>query len=416
MRILFLLHDWLPEHVGGTEVHTLELARELARLGHEPTILCTERDQARADGDLLRREHQGIPVIEVAHAREYACAEEMWGEPRQAAVFRRILRTVRPDVLHVEHFAAWGTGVLALAREAGVPAFVTLHDFHLLCARGTLLRDDGSLCAGDCSQCLESLPPPRAGAGPGPWAAAAEARREQHREDLRSASAVISPSRFLARLMEQRGMVREGSVHVLDSGLVGEWREPRVSDPRTPVRVGYVGGLYPSKGVHVLVEALARLAPGLATLDVHGVLEWFPDYVARLRNSAAGRVEVQWHGRFAPEQLDRILDGLDLLVLPSLWPENRPLTLQAAFRRGVAVLAADLGGMRELCDAGRYGRLFPRGDPAALAREIEGLARDRARLFEVACARPRLASIGEVAQAHLALYGAARTSLPSESP
>ena len=63
-------------------------------------------------------------------------------------------------------------------------------------------------------------------------------------------------------------------------------RPARRTEATEPLRVGYVGGIYPSKGVHVLCEAFAKLAErGVAAkLSVHGVLDWFPDYVAELRN------------------------------------------------------------------------------------------------------------------------------------
>src|SRR5687767_6301789 len=161
MKLLYLLHDFLPEHVGGTEVHTAELARAMARRGHDVVIACTERDLARPDGTIVERAHEGLRVLEAAHAREYSCAEATWVEPAAREVFARILDQERPDVVHVQHFAQWGTGVLRLARERGIPALVTLHDYHLLCANACLLRADGSLCAGDCAECLRGLPAPR---------------------------------------------------------------------------------------------------------------------------------------------------------------------------------------------------------------------------------------------------------------
>ena len=112
MKILYLLHDFLPEHVGGTEVHTFQLAMEFARRDHEVLIVCTERDLSRADGDERERRHAGLRVLEIAHSREYACAEETWEEPRQREVFAKLLARERPDVLHIQHFAQWGSAVL----------------------------------------------------------------------------------------------------------------------------------------------------------------------------------------------------------------------------------------------------------------------------------------------------------------
>ena len=405
MKILYLLHDFLPEHVGGTEVHTFQLAQELAKHGHGIVIVCTERDLSRPDGDVRERCVDGLRVLEVAHAREYGCAEETWEEPRQRAIFEGILARERPDLLHVQHFAQWGSAVLELAKDAGVPSVVTLHDYHLLCANACLLRADGALCAGDCGQCLRSLPAPRiAGTA---LETAANARRAQHAAHLRLATTVIAPSRFLASRMLDRRMLAPEQIQVLDSGVVGPWREPRASEPTRPLRLAYIGGIYPSKGVHVLIEAFTKLPAGTATLDLHGVLEWFPSYVGHLRKLAGLRADMRWHGRFAPQAIDTLLEEVDLLVVPSLWYENRPLSIQAAFRCGVPVVASDLGGMRELVEPDRGGLLFEHGDAVALSGLLASLAGDRARLLALARARPKLPAMGEVADRHLELYAAA---------
>jgi glycosyltransferase involved in cell wall biosynthesis len=405
MKLLYLLHDFLPEHVGGSEVHTFQLAQEFARRGHEVVIACTERDLSRKDGDLRERRHGGLRVIEAAHSREYASAQELWEEPRQRAVFERILEDVRPELLHVQHFAQWGSAVLELAHRARVPSLVTLHDYHLLCANGCLLRADGAMCAGDCAQCLQTLPQLRPGT-PSPESAA-DARRAQHAAHLSLARFVISPSRFLAsRMLEQRMLLPE-KVRIVDSGVVGPWREPRASDPARALRLAFIGGIYPVKGVHILIEAFTQLPRGVATLDLHGVLEWFPSYVAHLRKLAGERDDLCWHGRFAPEEIDTLLERADLLVVPSLWYENRPLTVQAAIRCGVPVLASDQGGLAELVASGRGGEVFPHGDSGALSSRISALAGDRSQLLALARARPSLPSIAEVADLHFELYSAA---------
>jgi glycosyltransferase involved in cell wall biosynthesis len=409
MKLLYLVHDFLPEHVGGTEVHSFELASEMQRRGHEVVVVCSERIPQREDGTVLEREWQGLRVLECVHQREYACAEHTWEEPQARAVLQSLLQRERPDVLHVQHFAQWGTAVLEVARELSIASVVTLHDYHLLCAQACLLREDGSLCAGDCAACLQGLPTPRAGAAQDALEAAANARRTWHRKHLAAAARVIAPSRFLAQMMLEQRMCSAQQLEVLASGVSGPWRDPQLSDPRAPLRLAYVGGLYPNKGVHVLIEAFTRQKRGVATLDIHGVLEWFPSYVEHLRHLCAGRDDVRWRGRFAPEELDARLDTADVLVLPSLWYENRPLTLQAAFRRGLCVVASDLGGMAELVRPGQGGALFSRGDVGALAQLLSELAADRARVLALARARPPLPGLDAVADRHLELYRSARS-------
>jgi glycosyltransferase involved in cell wall biosynthesis len=45
--------------------------------------------------------------------------------------------------------------------------------------------------------------------------------------------------------------------------------------------------------------------------------------------------------------------------------------------RGVAVVASDAGGLSEIVEDGRTGRLVRRGDPGALAEALLGILSDR---------------------------------------
>jgi glycosyltransferase involved in cell wall biosynthesis len=126
--------------------------------------------------------------------------------------------------------------------------------------------------------------------------------------------------------------------------------------------------------VHLAIEAFARLRtseqrPG-AVLRIHGNADWYPSYVKRLR-ALAGGLPVEFCGEFDEERTGEVYAGLDVLVVPSLWWENAPLTIHEATLMRVPVLAADFGGMAEFVRDGMNGRLFRRGDADDLARVMQ---------------------------------------------
>ena len=407
MRILIALHDYLPLHTGGSEVHAHQSGAELARRGHAVTALFTERDPSIAEGTIRRGELDGVQTIEVVHQREYADVRDTWEERGSLAIFGRLVRELAPDVVHFHHLALWGAGALALAREAGARVVVTLHDYHLLCDAGTLLRPDGELCDGAtraaCTACIRRHPvlverwsdAGDAGDAEEIYARAVRERFERHRQDLARAHRVISPSRFLAGVFAEAGFLAADDCVVLKAGYPGPERAPRTRDPERPLRLGYVGGVYFSKGLHVLVRAFRHLDGLPCELDVHGHLDWFPDYVAELRRAAAGR-PIRFHGPFDPPRIDQILAEIDVLVVPSVWVENMPITIQEAYRNGLPVIATDLGGMAEAVEHERSGLTFPRGDAAALARAIRSLAEDAALYDRLARGRPAVPTLEEV--------------------
>jgi glycosyltransferase involved in cell wall biosynthesis len=69
-----------------------------------------------------------------------------------------------------------------------------------------------------------------------------------------------------------------------------------------------------------------------------------------------------------------ILAGLDMVVVPSIWYENSPLTIQEAFIARVPVITANEGGMAELVRDGIDGLHFRLGDAADLRRKLRYVA------------------------------------------
>ena len=403
MNILLVVHDYLPDHIGGTEVHTHQLARALQEVGHEVRVATTERRLDFEEGQWIEREHEGVPVSELVHTREYSHAFESLRSPFAAKAFAARLPEWNPDVVHFQHLAHFGAECVEVARDFGAAVVCTLHDYYLLCQHSTLRKSSGELCSdatrARCADCVQGLPFPEL-ASESPRRTELEqldyvhSRERLHRHFLRSAQAVIAPSRFLVERFSAAGFVENGRWFQLKAGYPGVVHPPRPA-PVGTLRVGYVGGIYPAKGVHVAIEAFAMLRDANLRLELHGVLEWFPDYVTELRELAEGSA-VEFVGRFDPRDVDRVLSGLDLLVVPSLWYENMPLTIHEAFRCGVPILVSDLGGMREAVDPGRGGERFPAGDARALAERLRELEGDRERLAELAAARPVIPTVDEV--------------------
>ncbi len=411
MKILVVVHDYLPFHIAGTELHAHQSGAELVRRGHDVTALFTERDLSREVGSERRGVLDGVKTIEVVHQREYADVRETYLEEGSARIFKKLLDELRPDVVHFHHFAFWGASCARIAREAGCRVVATLHDYHLLCDNSVLLCKDGSLCTdgprGDCFECLQRHPlyPDRAAeeSRETAFAKAMTERRELHREALGQVHRVVCPSHFLAGLFREAGWLQDEQIAVMKAGYPGPRRGPRRSDAAQPLRVGFVGGVYPSKGVHILVEAFSKLESAPVSLSIHGALDWFPDYVGGLRAAAEG-FAVSFPGRFEPDQLDAVLAELDLLVVPSIWYENMPITLQEAFRNSIPVVASDLGGMTEAVEDAVSGLLVAPGDSTALAAAIRRLAEDRELLFALASQTPDPPTLEQVASELESLY------------
>jgi glycosyltransferase involved in cell wall biosynthesis len=173
---------------------------------------------------------------------------------------------------------------------------------------------------------------------------------------------------------------------VVENGLpLQRWAAYRAPPPPTggPLRIGFIGSVLPSKGVHLLVEAFRQLGdPSGMRLDIWGeVLPFHNDrsYGERLAALRRGyESAITLHGAYANDELPSILARLDVVVVPSLWYEAFGLTIREAFLAKVPVVVAGHGAMAEAVEHGRTGLTFEAGDKHALADALRRLADDPA--------------------------------------
>jgi glycosyltransferase involved in cell wall biosynthesis len=436
LRILFVTASYPPESLGGVELHVQGLCRALAAAGHEPHILA--RSGKLPHLQTARETVQGVPVTRLGNTFEDASSlPDMVANERIADAFAAELLRLRPDVVHVHHLTCLSTRIPERCRAAGVPVVLTLHDFWMGCPRGQRITAALDLCPTirlqKCLPCLRELWPHLLGRGASPELLAEErdardlARLEEYHAGVRAALAacdlLVTPSAFMRRMYLDYGVAPERIV-VVENGLpVGRWRRALLAQPRRrreagPLRVAFIGSVLPSKGPHLLIEAVRRLGdPAAFRVDVWGeVLPFHHDrgYGERLEQARQGlAASVTLHGAYRNEDLPEILSGADAVVVPSLWYEAFGLTVREAFLAGVPVVVAGHGALAEAVEDGRTGLHFAPGDAASLADALRRL-RDEPGLAErlAAAAAGRVRDETEAARQLLGLYDRVRAAGP----
>jgi glycosyltransferase involved in cell wall biosynthesis len=419
MRILQVIHDFIPRHVAGSQLYCYYLSCALAARRHSVHVFFTEFDSSRRQYSYRRSMFGPLTCHEVVHNHEYRSFEETYRNRQMDERFERLLDAERPDVVHLHHLQHHSVNYTRLARQRGIPVVFTLHDYWLSCLRyGQRLHPAHGVCddidTRRCADCVSEFPivPPVVGAlrrallrarrrsssgspdvflertdearlarmkaiyralmkrlAPAAKRAVEAAQRlDALRAACRDVDLFLAPSEFLAGKMTEFGLPAERVVHSCNgmrTDLVQIHRERR--DGR--IRFGYVGMVAPHKGVHVLVDAFASLAARHQgrpiELRIHGSLSCFPAYVAQLR-AQAGTAPVAFLGAFDNSRADEIYAGLDALVIPSTWWENAPLTLVEARLAGRPVIVSDGGSLPNLIDA--HDLAFRNGDAGDLAR------------------------------------------------
>ncbi len=143
------------------------------------------------------------------------------------------------------------------------------------------------------------------------------------------------------------------------------------------MRLLYVGGLAPNKGVHVVLEALLKV-DGAVQLEIVGDDTAHPGYAEQLH--ALAGANVTFRGALEHVAVWSALKNADVLVVPSLWHETYCFTAREAIAAGVPVLASSMGALTELIDDGHNGLLLAPGDAAAWRAAIQRIIDDRSQI------------------------------------
>ena len=408
MKILLGVHQFFPHNRTGTEVLTLELARGLQHLDHSVQIFAGEAEDSVSDDSgpwLTQDTYAGFDVHRLHYGMQnrgdpIALHSEA---PARVQLFRELATQLKPDIVHFNHILGFSAQVVSEAQKLGIPTFLTATDFWTVCPKITLFRAfDNRVCDGpgtglSCIRCFSPVPTwlaqlaHIASRTPIRWVSSrlGSVNSLRHRvgkmmSHVNQSHRIFTSTRFLAEVLIRHGVNRQ-RVKVIPYGVeLGALPEklpvPPTFSEDSPLRLGFIGTFSPLKGLHVLLRALALMgeASQAVHLDCYGSVNASDPYfqeIHAISNSMAG--VVTFKGTFPHGEIGRILRGVHLLVIPSVWYESAPLVLCSALSAGTPVLVSALGGLTEVVKEGDHGFSFPSGDTAALSSLILRLIENR---------------------------------------
>jgi len=170
----------------------------------------------------------------------------------------------------------------------------------------------------------------------------------------------------------------------------------------------FVGRVASSKGLPTLLEALARLQPSHRRPLVLMGRDWGERAHLEAQARTLGLSDsVRFLSHVEESSVYRgVIRRARALVLPSEW-EAFGLVLLEAMAAGTPVVATAVGGVPDVLEEGRAGRLVPYGDAATLARALRSVlenAPETERLRAAASERVRGFDWSVTVDRHRALY------------
>ncbi|MGE4351170.1 MAG: glycosyltransferase family 4 protein [Bdellovibrionales bacterium] len=338
-----------PFFGGGAEFSSFNLAKWLLKQGHEVGVLTTApTPQDVMDGELyegLRMWRVYMPRPYSIHQRGKAWQKPIWHlqdhfDPANRKIAARVFDTFKPDFINIHILQGVGLNIIEEVAARNIPALYWQHDLGLVCLKRSMFAN-GQNCSQQCALCKVSC------------------RYQQNLVSKMGRITICSPSQ--ANLDRIGRYFPLSSFHTRATLNANVYPMPTVSrtDSGGVLRLLYVGRLDVTKGIDLLLDACEALA------DKHRfsltIVGGGPDE-EKLRARAKPFSWCHFTGLVPQSEVSNYMAQSDLLVIPSIWPENSPGVVIHALTMGLPVLGSDKGGIPELVEHDKNGLLVPPGD------------------------------------------------------
>ena len=188
-----------------------------------------------------------------------------------------------------------------------------------------------------------------------------------------NADAIIAIAPWIYNLFKANGitkrlyLVKQGAK--VDSGnSLSKKGVPRAKK----ISLVFIGRMHPSKGFHLLAEALDNIRDRRFILDIYTMQSGGEhDYYLKYKAWAKDIPGVNWYESIPHQELMEQLKDKDLLILPSLANEMAPLVILESNHFKIPVLGSSYPAISDMIADNVSGRLFKSNDANDLQEKLQ---------------------------------------------
>jgi len=364
-RILICCNVYPPKFIGGAELIAHDHAKTLKRLGHDVVIFAGDTEGHGERHSIRRDVYEGLTVYRVTLTwKDFQPSYINFTHRRVEEHFKNILDSFSPDIVHFHNIIGLSVGIIHLAKKKGLRTILTLHDHWGFCYKNTLLKNGGEICR-DYSKCAECMPFISENSYKN---IPIDMRKDFFAVQFKDVDVFISPSQYLADAYIRAGFPKEKFRVIWNGTDVRRFANISKIDAKGCVRFTFIGYFGAHKGINILLNTLPFIGKDHHfKVNLVGDGELLAKYRQLVKSMGFDNLVKFW-GRI--DNIERAYSETDVLILPSIWPENQPVTITEAMASRIPVIASNIGGNPELIEDGRTGCLFEPGNSRDLADKM----------------------------------------------
>jgi len=374
MKICIITNTFSPDLIGGSNIYTTAIVRELHNRNHEIVVIAAspdKKDSIKIHGATKIYYFHPLNICTCSEiGKRSILGQGLWTildiyNHYSYTKIIKILKKEKPDVVHLHTPLDITLSAFDAAKKMRLPLAFTAHDHLLLCRRLVPLHGSGEICTNENINKFCKL------------------YRVLTKTIVDSKpNIVMFPSQYISKIFKTNGFFKKSKTTVLPYPIhldnVSYHKEKnRINNER--LNLLYVGGLTRYKGIHILIEAVKRIKKDNITLTIVGSGR----YKSKLEKLAGADKRITFSGSIRNEDIATCYKKSDVLVLPSVFNEIFGIVILEAFRAGVPVIASRIGGITEVVKHNYNGFLFEPGNIDQLKQILENLLRNPRILVEL---------------------------------
>jgi glycosyltransferase involved in cell wall biosynthesis len=364
LKILYISPEYpIPKPSGGIASYVQDIARELAKMGHEIKILCIdEQFSNQASVHIINDEGIDVHFISKTIIRSVAkIFENPW--------LRRSLQWPLPDIVPLiaplAAFIYWRQ-----LKRSWIPDIIETFDWKGTGLFVAFFKEDIPVILRGGGHCKAIIP-----ANDRPWTPFFESQHRIERWCARCSSHVVPCSNLLGQDEKSDFQISWEKITAVPMCVTPSLVAKKYTNALTAdeIRIAFVGRLEFRKGVDLLIQAGQRLFPRYPHIEYYLIGRQDVDLSIYMEDEPSGlafRQKLHVMGQIPRDQVQKWLIECNFAVFPSRYEPFGIVALEA-MACGIPVIVSDAGGWREAVEDEVSGLIVKANDVESLRQAIE---------------------------------------------
>lgn len=321
-KIMIVNSYYSPDIVGGAEISTQVLAESL-RDEFEVYILTSSNHKE----EIINDDINGVKVYRIPNSNLYCALDDYkpnimsklyWHyrnlfNKKQKRLINDIITKIQPDIIHTQNLNGIGTYIWELAKKNNCKVIHTLRDYQL--------------------------------SNPTTYGAFNFIIRAINRYRTKNVDYIIGISEYILKEFLKDKFFLNSNSKIIYNTINNQMLTDIKQVKNSAIKVGYFGRIELEKGVRFFLDSMIEMSSmvvseiiiaGTGTIEKELIREYALDS------------RVKFLGKLSFEETQEKMAYVDLVIVPSLWPEPFGRVLIESYRQGTPVIATNVGGIPEI--------------------------------------------------------------------